>query len=139
MKKTVEYYMSLPYKVIISYEQESDDGYLVGTIKELPGLIIAADSIDELYGDLNDTKEIWFETNLELGREIKEPAELRFKESPARAIHSKGSFVSLGVLRKSLSSKNDFVSISASAIKDSSDGGNINWRKQTPLILVGQS
>lgn len=71
--KDKEYYLGLDYPILI--EKIYDDGELLFTasIKELPGLIVYGESLEEVYEEIELAKADWIEANLEWGREIKEP------------------------------------------------------------------
>ncbi len=73
--KDKEYYLGLDYPILI--EKIYDDGELLFTasIKELPGLIVYGESLEEVYEEIELAKADWIEANLEWGREIKEPIE----------------------------------------------------------------
>ena len=70
MKKSVEYYMSLPYtKEIIKYP---DGGFFV-KVKELPGCMTEADTKEEAFEMIEDAMRAWIEVGLESGDEIPLP------------------------------------------------------------------
>lgn len=68
-------YMKLNYEV--SYKAlEDEDGIVYKfEIKDLPGLAVYSDSIEEGLEDLEGAKRVWFETNIELQRKIPLPKE----------------------------------------------------------------
>ena len=70
MTKNVDYYVSLPYKVVLYPAKE---GGFVVEIPDLPGCITQGDELDEAYHMLEDAKKAWIETALEEGIEIPEP------------------------------------------------------------------
>ena len=71
MKKTVEWYMQLPYKMEIVPDLE--DGGFVISFPELPGCITCADTIEEALANAKDAKRAWMEATLGEGLEIPEP------------------------------------------------------------------
>ena len=73
MMKDKEYYLGLNYPILI--EKIYDEGELLFTasIKELPGLVVYGESLEEIYDEIELAKVDWIEANLEWGREIKEP------------------------------------------------------------------
>lgn len=71
MKKDLDYYMSLPYRIEIIPDVE--EGGFALQYPELPGCITCADTIDGGYALLNDAKKAWFLSCLESGIEIPEP------------------------------------------------------------------
>jgi antitoxin HicB len=77
-KKTLEYYVNLPYKVDI-YPEEDGNGY-TAIIPDLPGCMTCADTIEELWGMIQEAKELWLEVALEDGDYIPEPAPVQTEE-----------------------------------------------------------
>ena len=71
--KTIEYYMALPYTVIIIPDIEA--GGYVAHVKELPGCITQADTWTELEAMIRDAMHGWLEIALEDGLAIPEPLE----------------------------------------------------------------
>lgn len=78
--KDKEYYLGLNYPILI--EKIYDEGELLFTasIKELPGLIVYGESLEEVYDEIELAKADWIEANLEWGRKIKEPLENSLEE-----------------------------------------------------------
>lgn len=70
MEKTIDYYMSLPYTVIVTYPPE---GGLFATVKELKGCMADGDTWAELGESLEISKRLWLEVALEDGQDIPEP------------------------------------------------------------------
>ena len=70
-KKSIEYYMGLPYKVEV-YPDEEGKGY-AALIPDLPGCMTSADSLAELWPMIEDAKRLWLEVALEDGIPINEP------------------------------------------------------------------
>lgn len=73
MIKDKEYYLGLDYPILISKINDEGDILFTASIKELPGLIVYGESLDEVYEEIELAKADWIEANLEWGREIKEP------------------------------------------------------------------
>ena len=69
--KTFEYYMSLPYKIVIF--PASEGGY-VAELPELPGCLTQGDSWQDVFEMIQDAKAAWIDVALQDGREIPEPA-----------------------------------------------------------------
>ena len=69
--RTVEEYMSLPYKMEIQPDPYSG-GYVL-CFPELPGCITQGDTIEELMFMAEDAKRCWLEAAIEDGVEIREP------------------------------------------------------------------
>ncbi|MBP2657186.1 MAG: hypothetical protein H6Q69_218 [Firmicutes bacterium] len=68
--KTFEYYMKLPYTIIL---QESPEGGYVASIKELPGCITQGETKAEALEMIEDAKAGWIDIALQDGNEIPEP------------------------------------------------------------------
>lgn len=73
MNKTLDYYMSLPYKVEI-FPESNGRGY-AARIPELPGCITCAESWDELRKMIENAKRSWLVCSIEHNDPIPEPAE----------------------------------------------------------------
>ncbi len=71
MKKTIDDYMKLPYKMEIV--EDPDEGGFVVSFPELPGCITIGDTIEEAIKNASDAKRIWFEAALEENIDISEP------------------------------------------------------------------
>lgn len=71
MTKDLDYYMSLPYKIVV--EPDPIDGGYVMHCPELPGCISQADTPEEVMPMIEDAKRCWLSAALEDGYPIKEP------------------------------------------------------------------
>ncbi|MBE5841096.1 MAG: toxin-antitoxin system HicB family antitoxin [Butyrivibrio sp.] len=71
MKKTIDDYMKLPYKMEIV--KDPDEGGFVVSFPELPGCITIGDTIEEAIKNASDAKRTWFEAALEENIDISEP------------------------------------------------------------------
>ncbi len=71
-KHTLEYYLSLNYKV----ELYPDDGAFVAEIPDLPGCITQGDTMEEAVALINEAKHLWLETAINRGISIQEPKNL---------------------------------------------------------------
>jgi antitoxin HicB len=71
MNKDLAYYMSLPYKIVLTPDYEGE-GWLA-EIPELPGCMTSGDSQEEVLALIEEAKELWLEHNLAEGRPIPEP------------------------------------------------------------------
>ena len=119
MKKTIEYYLSLPYRLEIVPDPE--EGGYGARYPELPGCITCADTIEEVIANAADAKRAWLEAALENGTEIAEPADeadlseysgqfkLRIPRSLHRSlsVHAKSEGISMNQYCLYLLSKND--------------------------------
>jgi antitoxin HicB len=77
-KKTLEYYVNLPYRVDV-YPEEDGNGY-TAVIPDLPGCMTCADTIEELWDMIQEAKALWLEVALEDGDYIPEPAPVQTEE-----------------------------------------------------------
>ena len=71
MKKTLDYYLSLPYRLVIIPDME--EGGFGAEYPELPGCITCADTIEEAVINAVDSKKAWLEAALSDGQHIPEP------------------------------------------------------------------
>jgi predicted RNase H-like HicB family nuclease len=90
MNKSLEYYMSLPYRIEIVEDQE-EGGYAL-YCPELNGCMTCADTIEEGLTLLKDAKREWFTACLEDGVSIPEPSKLedysgQFKLRLPKSLH----------------------------------------------------
>ncbi len=70
MSKDLQYYLSLPYRIVLIPAQE--DGYVI-EIPELPGCLSQGETIEEGMEMIQDAKIAWLEAALEKGIAIHEP------------------------------------------------------------------
>lgn len=70
MAKTLEYYLRLPYKIVLHPSPEG--GYAV-EIPELPGCISQGDTVEEAMAMIEDAKRAWIADALEHGEPVPEP------------------------------------------------------------------
>ncbi len=78
--KDKEYYLGLNYPILIDKIYDEGEFLFTASIKELPGLIVYGESLEEVYDEIELAKADWIEANLEWGREIKEPLENSLEE-----------------------------------------------------------
>ncbi len=71
--KLLRDYMKLPYTIRIIPEEAG--GYFA-EIQELPGCMTQGDTIEELMKNIEEAKELWIESALEIGKEIPLPEEM---------------------------------------------------------------
>ena len=67
--KTVDYYMSLPYKIEL-YPDVEEGGYAV-SCPELPGCLSCGETIEECIENIEDAKRVWITATLEDWKEEK--------------------------------------------------------------------
>lgn len=68
--KSLDYYLSLPYPIELIPD---DDGYWFARIPLLKGCMTNGNSREDALVMLDDAKQLWLETALELNMEIPEP------------------------------------------------------------------
>lgn len=123
MSKTLEYYMSLPYRLEIV--PDTEEGGYGARYPELPGCITCAETIEELVKNAEDAKRAWIKAALEEEIEIAEPSDeddlsgfsgqfkLRMPKSlhKSLAIHAKQEGTSMNQYCLYLLTKNDAVQV----------------------------
>ena len=70
MMKDKEYYLGLNYPILIDEIYDEGELLFTASIKELPGLIVYGESLEEVYDEIELAKADWIEAKLEWGREI---------------------------------------------------------------------
>jgi predicted RNase H-like HicB family nuclease len=80
--KTIEYYMSLPYRLEI-VPDTAETGF-VAFYPELPGCITSGEDIFKAVENAVDAKKLWLLTAVEDGLEIKEPAAFDYSDFMAK-------------------------------------------------------
>ena len=114
--KTIDYYMSLPYRLEIV--PDSAEGGYVAAYPELPGCITVDNTLEETVAHVLDAKREWLNAALEDGIEIKEPVslddysgqfKLRIPKSLHRSLaeHSKAEGISMNQYCLYLLTRND--------------------------------
>lgn len=71
MKKTIDYYLSLPYRMEIIPDKE--EGGFTAWFPELPGCLTCADTLEETVANALDAKKEWLTVALKEGIQIEEP------------------------------------------------------------------
>ncbi|WP_333871000.1 type II toxin-antitoxin system HicB family antitoxin [Desulforamulus putei] len=69
--KNLEYYLSLPYKIML---YPAEEGGFVVEVPELPGCLSQGEIREEALVMIEDAKIAWLQVALETGREIPGPA-----------------------------------------------------------------
>ena len=70
MNKSFEYYMSLPYKIVL---YPSSEGGYVAEIPELAGCLTQGDDMQDALEMIEDAKKAWIDIAIHDHREIPEP------------------------------------------------------------------
>lgn len=75
MKKNLDYYVNLPYKIVI--QPDNKEGGYIAALPELPGCVTQADTWEELHCMIEDAKKCWLKAALEDLDDIPEPEVIR--------------------------------------------------------------
>ena len=116
MNKTIEYYMSLPYRMELI--PDTEEGGFTVWYPELPGCITCADTIEEAVVNAVDAKKTWLEAAMNDCVDIYDPSDvseysgqfkLRIPKSLHRdlSIHAKQEGISMNQYCLYLLTKND--------------------------------
>lgn len=116
--KTIEYYLSLPYRLEIIPDKE--EGGYGARYPELPGCITCGETLDSVACNAEDAKNAWLLAAMEDGIEIPEPAKddasqysgqfkLRIPKALHKALaeHAKREGISMNQYCMYLLSRND--------------------------------
>lgn len=117
--RTIDYYMSLPYRMEIIPDVE--EGGFTATYPDLPGCITCAETLEELVDNMGDAKKAWLTAALEDKVDIPEPSvlpdissfsgqfKLRMPKSlhKALAMHAKDEGISMNQYCNYLLAMND--------------------------------
>lgn len=114
--KTLEYYLSLPYKLEIT--PDTEEGGYVAAYPELPGCLTVGETITETVKNAEDAKAAWLEAAIDDGVAINEPQgaekysgqfKLRLPKSLHKALaeHAKLEGISMNQYCLYLLAKND--------------------------------
>ncbi|MCQ4087891.1 toxin-antitoxin system HicB family antitoxin [Saccharibacillus sp. JS10] len=74
--KNIDYYMNLPYTVLIQKVENEGKPYFFAKIEELPGCHTDAQTQIEALQELEMVKKDYLEIKIEVGAEIPEPSDL---------------------------------------------------------------
>ena len=121
--KTLDYYLSLPYRMEII--PDTEEGGYTARFPDLPGCLTCAETIEELVESACDAKKVWLTAALEDGIEIAEPQQesdimeysgqfkLRMPRSLHRSlsVHAKEEGISMNQYCLYLLAKNDAAHI----------------------------
>jgi antitoxin HicB len=76
-KKDLEYYASLPYRIIIEAWDDGEGPYYVARVAELPHCMIDGATPEEALSEIEAVKRDWIKSSLERGIKIPEPVPLK--------------------------------------------------------------
>ena len=119
MNKTIDYYLSLPYRLEIV--PDTEEGGYGARYPELPGCITCSETMEGIIANAEDAKKAWLEAAIEDGIDIPEPQQdsdlseysgqfkLRMPRSLHRSlsIHAKEEGISMNQYCLYLLAKND--------------------------------
>ncbi len=116
MMKTLEYYLSLPYRLEVI--PDTEEGGYTACYPELPGCVTCGETAEKAVHGALDAKRAWLEAALEDGAEIAEPSseeaysgqfKLRMPKSLHKALaeHSKREGISMNQYCVYLLAQND--------------------------------
>jgi antitoxin HicB len=74
MDKNLNYYLKLPYTLIVSIENDNEGSCCVARLQEIPYLIGTGNTPEAAIKELEINKRLKFDTDLELGFPIPEPS-----------------------------------------------------------------
>ena len=72
--KDIDYYMSLPYSILLTPISEEDGGGWLAEIPQLPGCMSDGETQQEALNMIEDARRLWLESGWEKGDPIPEPA-----------------------------------------------------------------
>ena len=72
--KDIDYYMSLPYSILLTPISEEDGGGWLAEIPQLPGCMSDGETQQEALNMIEDARRLWLESSLAHGDPIPEPA-----------------------------------------------------------------
>lgn len=75
--RNLEYYLGLPYRIILEKWDDGEGSYWVARIAELPHCMTTGATPQEAAADIQDAKEEWLKSNLSRGFSIPEPSPSR--------------------------------------------------------------
>lgn len=77
-KKTLDYYLSLPYSIVIKELNDETGHYFAGRVEEFYDVKTVGDTLEELYHNIYEVLEMAIEDRLEDGEEVPEPIEEKY-------------------------------------------------------------
>ena len=120
MNKSLDYYLSLPYRMELI--PDTEEGGFTAWYPDLPGCITCAETIEGAVANAVDAKKAWIEAALEQGINIYDPSDssdysgqfkLRMPKSLHRdlAIHAKLEGISMNQYCLYLLTRNDALQL----------------------------
>lgn len=74
-QKAVEYYMQLPYSMLLHEVDDEGEKYWIAEIPELPGCKSHGSTVAEAVESIEEAKKDWIQDSLEKGEEVPVPVE----------------------------------------------------------------
>ena len=74
VKKELDYYLNLPYTIILERWDDGEGPYWVARVAELPHCMIHGDTPEEAIKEIENVKNDWIKSNLKRGLPIPEPS-----------------------------------------------------------------
>ncbi len=78
IQKDLEYYVKLPYTIILEQWDDGKGPYWVARVAELPHCFIHGDTPEEAVREIEEVKRDWIKSNLERGLRIPEPRSRKY-------------------------------------------------------------
>jgi len=78
VKHDLEYYLNLPYTIILERWDESKGPYWVARVAELPHCMIHGNTPEEAIKEIEEVKKDWIKSNLKRGLPIPEPSPRKY-------------------------------------------------------------
>ena len=121
MKKTIDYYLTLPYRMELI--PDAEEGGFTVCFPDLPGCLTCSETMEDIIETAVDAKKAWLEAAIDEGLQIPEPSvdediskysgqfKLRIPKSLHRslAIHAKREGISMNQYCNYLLAMNDAV------------------------------
>ena len=77
-KKDLDYYLSLPYTIILERWDDGKGPYWVARVAELPHCMIHGDTPEEAIQEVEEVKRDWIKSNIKRGLPIPEPSPRKY-------------------------------------------------------------
>lgn len=78
VKKELDYYLNLPYTIILERWDDGKGPYWVARVAELPHCMIHGNSPEEAIKEIEKVKNDWIRSNLKRGLPIPEPSPRKY-------------------------------------------------------------
>jgi antitoxin HicB len=77
-RQDLNYYLKLPYTIILERWDEGEKPYWVARVAELPHCLIHGDTPEEAIKEIEEVKKDWIKSNLNRGLNIPEPSPRKY-------------------------------------------------------------